>query len=301
VADSGTLKFRMAQSSSVVGSTVSYFTSLSVAEAAYADLRSALFIASRRSESEEPARGGGAVPNGPETQETPPCGYCIWRCPHAPAQVRNRNQSRRAGSSRHCPAGRGDGSARRRGHGSTPRRGTSWRPARAAAGTTSTCAATGNRANRRAKRVSGESPTHDPVSPWFDLRHVRGTLLGSIGQPHAPYGRLSELLGRVPMLRASRREDRKRVPQYSSPHLSRGSAGADVRESSGKCQRGAGQAPGGCSAPGPAVVFWAASLGREIRHADISVSRSATRPTAWVGGKGREPSGTRAFYETKDY
>lgn len=51
----------------------------------------------------------------------------------------------------------------------------------------------------------------------FDLRHPRGILLGSIGVAHAPYGRLSELLGRVLMLRASRREDRKRVPQYSSP------------------------------------------------------------------------------------
>lgn len=51
----------------------------------------------------------------------------------------------------------------------------------------------------------------------FDLRHPRGILLGSIGVGPAPYGRLSELLGRVLMLRASRREDRKRVPQYSSP------------------------------------------------------------------------------------
>ncbi|MGC4975804.1 hypothetical protein ACLQ2D_23215 [Streptomyces sp. DT199] len=51
----------------------------------------------------------------------------------------------------------------------------------------------------------------------FDLRHPRGILLGSIGVARAPYGRLSELLGRVLMLRASRRGDRKRVPQYSSP------------------------------------------------------------------------------------
>lgn len=51
----------------------------------------------------------------------------------------------------------------------------------------------------------------------FDLRHPRGILLGSIGVGPAPYGRLSELLGRVLMLRASRRGDRKRVPQYSSP------------------------------------------------------------------------------------
>ncbi|GAA2527144.1 hypothetical protein GCM10010423_21640 [Streptomyces levis] len=56
-----------------------------------------------------------------------------------------------------------------------------------------------------------------PVRPWFDLRHPRGILSGSIGVGLAPYGRLSELLGRVLMLRASRREDRKRVPQYSSP------------------------------------------------------------------------------------
>ncbi|WKE70194.1 hypothetical protein [Streptomyces sp. WP-1] len=51
----------------------------------------------------------------------------------------------------------------------------------------------------------------------FDLRHSRGNLFGSIGGAPRPYGRLSELLGRVLMLRASRREDRKRVPQYSSP------------------------------------------------------------------------------------
>jgi hypothetical protein len=55
------------------------------------------------------------------------------------------------------------------------------------------------------------------IVPLFDLRHSRGILSGSIGGPPAPYGRLSELLGRVLMLRASRREDRKRVPQYSSP------------------------------------------------------------------------------------
>ncbi|EFF92573.1 hypothetical protein SSTG_02892 [Streptomyces sp. e14] len=51
----------------------------------------------------------------------------------------------------------------------------------------------------------------------FDLRHPRGNLFGSIGQAAVAYGRLSELLGRVLMLRASRRGDRKRVPQYSSP------------------------------------------------------------------------------------
>jgi hypothetical protein len=52
--------------------------------------------------------------------------------------------------------------------------------------------------------------------PGFDLRHSGGKLPGPIGQPAALCGRLSELLGRVLMLRASRREDRKRVPQYSS-------------------------------------------------------------------------------------
>ncbi|GGZ91194.1 hypothetical protein GCM10010389_32130 [Streptomyces echinoruber] len=50
----------------------------------------------------------------------------------------------------------------------------------------------------------------------FDLRHTRGNLYSSIGVGQAMYGRLAELLGRVLMLRASRREDRKRVPQYSS-------------------------------------------------------------------------------------
>jgi hypothetical protein len=84
----------------------------------------------------------------------------------------------------------------------------------------------------------------------FHPCHPRGNLYGSIGFRSGPYGRLSELLGRVLMLRASRREDRKRVPQYSSSQLPHGSAGADVRESSGKRRRGAGQAPGGPSAPG---------------------------------------------------
>lgn len=55
----------------------------------------------------------------------------------------------------------------------------------------------------------------DPC-PRFDPRHPRGILSAPIGIRPAPYGRLSELLGRVLMLRASRREDRKRVPQYSS-------------------------------------------------------------------------------------
>jgi len=67
-----------------------------------------------------------------------------------------------------------------------------------------------------------------------------------IGQCPVPYGRLSELLGRVLMLRASRREDRKRVPRYSSTLR-----GLEVRESSGKRGRGTGQAPGGPFAPGP--------------------------------------------------
>jgi len=58
----------------------------------------------------------------------------------------------------------------------------------------------------------------------FDLRHSGGNLYAPIGQPLAPYGRLSELLGRVLMLRASRREDRKRVPQYSSCQLPFGAA-----------------------------------------------------------------------------
>jgi hypothetical protein len=58
-----------------------------------------------------------------------------------------------------------------------------------------------------------------PTGPVFDLRHPGGILSGPIGQGPAPYGRLSELLGRVLMLRASRREDRKRVPQYSSSQL----------------------------------------------------------------------------------
>ncbi|MGN9761866.1 PQQ-dependent sugar dehydrogenase [Streptomyces sp. SD31] len=73
-------------------------------------------------------------------------------------------------------------------------------------------------ARTRPLRSGGGHPA-DPRArtPGFDLRHPRGILSGSIGQPPAPYGRLSELLGRVLMLRASRREDRKRVPQYSSP------------------------------------------------------------------------------------
>jgi len=56
-----------------------------------------------------------------------------------------------------------------------------------------------------------------PEARVFDLRHSRGKVSGSIGQAPAPYGRLAGLLGRVLMLRASRREAWKRVPQYSSP------------------------------------------------------------------------------------
>lgn len=65
--------------------------------------------------------------------------------------------------------------------------------------------------------VSGGLTPYALPGPGFDLRHPRGILSGPIGQPPAPYGRLAGLLGRVLMLRASRREDRKRVPQYSSP------------------------------------------------------------------------------------
>ncbi|CAL2068474.1 protein of unknown function [Streptomyces murinus] len=77
---------------------------------------------------------------------------------------------------------------------------------------------------RRDRTDAGHHP-HRPPRPRgaprerrrFDLRHSRGNLFGSIGGAPPLYGRLSELLGRVLMLRASRREDRKRVPQYSSP------------------------------------------------------------------------------------
>ncbi len=56
-----------------------------------------------------------------------------------------------------------------------------------------------------------------PAPPPFDLCPARSIVSGPIGIRPARYGRLSELLGRVLMLHASRREDRKRVPQYSSP------------------------------------------------------------------------------------
>ena len=83
----------------------------------------------------------------------------------------------------------------------------------------------------------------------FDAGHHGGTLFRPIGQRAALCGRLSELLGRVLMLRASRREDRKRVPQYSSS-LIRGGRTGIFRE----VWCGAGQAPGGPFAPGPR--FW---------------------------------------------
>src|ERR1043165_4299755 len=95
------------------------------------------------------------------------------------------------------------------------------------------------------------------------------------------------------MLRASRREDRKRVPQYSSPYLSRGSEephgsdGADVRESFGKCSAVARPGTRWVSSPGPAALGGRRPLSREIRM-DIAVSGTATRPTAWVGGS-RKP------------
>jgi hypothetical protein len=138
---------------------------------------------------------------------------------------------------------------------------------------------------------------------WFDPRHSRGILLRPIGAPSAPYGRLAGLLGRVPMLRASRREDRKRVPQYSSLQLPPGSAGADVRESSGKRQRGTGQAPGGPLAPARGSGRARTSQSRDVRTRDIHVSGSATRPTAWVGEAGRGAQAPRVpeRYERQDY
>lgn len=70
---------------------------------------------------------------------------------------------------------------------------------------------------RDSKHTQGDRLGLSDAARRFELRHPRGILLGSIGVAPAPYGRLSELLGRVLMLRASRRGDRKRVPQYSSP------------------------------------------------------------------------------------
>src|SRR5882757_10337689 len=88
------------------------------------------------------------------------------------------------------------------------------------------------------------------------------------------------------MLRASRREDRKRVPQYSSCQLPFGAA----------LVRTYGNLPGSVSGtparhpvgvvppargPGPAPP-WLGSPSGDFRRGD------ATRPTAWVGA-GREP------------
>ncbi|GGY74448.1 hypothetical protein GCM10010327_00140 [Streptomyces nitrosporeus] len=73
------------------------------------------------------------------------------------------------------------------------------------------------------------------------------------------------------MLRASRREDRKRVPQYSSAPC-----GPDVRESSGKRQWGADQAPGGVSPP--EARFRPATPSREILREFYVVGMRHARP-----------------------
>src|SRR4051812_7925120 len=73
-------------------------------------------------------------------------------------------------------------------------------------------------------RTGARRPPPGPLArgrsaPVFGPLPRRGKLSGSIGVGYGRYGRLLKLLGRAPMLRASRREDRKRVPQYSSPYL----------------------------------------------------------------------------------
>ncbi|KPI08004.1 hypothetical protein OK074_3772 [Actinobacteria bacterium OK074] len=98
-----------------------------------------------------------------------------------------------------------------------------------------------DRGSGRPRADYGTTNAVTSVSPRFGLRHTPGMLPRSIGGAPPPYGRLAGLLGRVLMLRASRREDRKRVPRYSSLQLPYGSAGADVRESFGKRGCGTGQ------------------------------------------------------------
>ncbi|MET8951197.1 hypothetical protein ACWEO4_37690 [Streptomyces sp. NPDC004393] len=116
-----------------------------------------------------------------DTGATPLCGYCIWRCPHAPS------------GGGLGPLSPGSGQVRRAVPGG--------------------CQGAGE----RLRAVRFRSAERDAPGSGFDPCHARGNLYGSIGQAPAWYGRLAGLLGRVLMLRASRREDRKRVPQYSSP------------------------------------------------------------------------------------
>lgn len=99
------------------------------------------------------------------------------------------------------------------------------------------------------------------------------------------------------MLRASRRGDRKRVPQYSSSLLRGGRTGI-FREASAGCRPGARWA----SRPRSAVPEGPALPGRKVPKRDIHVSESVTRPTAWVGGErnGQGPPGPER-YERQDY
>ena len=134
----------------------------------------------------------------------------------------------------------------------------------------------------------------------FDLRHSRGILSGSIGGGGAPYGRLSELLGRVLMLRASRREDRKRVPQYSSPQLPYGQRWSGRTGIFREARCGTDQAPGGPPPPARGTgraVF--PRLGMFEQGASVSAGARHARP------RGSEERVTEhrvpERYETKDY
>src|SRR5882757_7918256 len=83
-------------------------------------------------------------------------------------------------------------------------------------GAVSSVRAGGGRPYGPARRSAREGA---PERVRFRGLSPRGTIPGSIGHGHDPYGTLAKLLGRAPMLRVSRREDRKRVPQYSSLQL----------------------------------------------------------------------------------
>lgn len=84
----------------------------------------------------------------------------------------------------------------------------------------------------------------------------------------------------------------------SESHSTRRPPGSDVRESSGKCQWGADQAPGGVSPPAarfrPAPP-WLGNPSGDLRRGD------ATRPTAWVGGEVTRTPGRQSVIERQDY
>lgn len=138
------------------------------------------------------------------------------------------------------------------------------------------------------------------ITVVFDVGRPRGILIRPIGQPPALCGKLAGLLGRVPMLRASRRGDRKRVPQYSSSHaLHREVQGRTYGNLPGSVSGVQARRPVGLSPP--AAVPEGSALPIQGSSGKGHLCQWERDTPDRVGRRGGGNTGFRSVYERQDY